>query len=87
MRAGDLHTIVVTSEQLGYIDMASRQSLKKDRKGAEKFGEDLDPDCSLAHRLRVGSDIEDIIAEIREDADARGEQDAEDREPWAARPA
>ena len=72
MKAGDRHTIEVTSEQLGYIAMCARQILRKDLKGATKFGDDLLPDSSLAHRLRVGRDVEDVLADARDDADDKG---------------
>lgn len=77
MKAGDRHTVEVTSEQLGYLDMCARQILKKDRKGARKFGAELDPDSSLAHRLRVGGDVEDLIAEARDIADEQGGEDGQ----------
>lgn len=75
MRAGDEHDLKVTSEQLGYLAMCARQILRKDRKGARKFGDDLDPDSSLAHRLRVGGDVEDLIKDARDDADEIGARD------------
>jgi len=77
MRPGDVHHVEVTSEQLGYLAMACRQALTKDRKGARKFGDDLDPDSSLAHRLRVGYDVEDIMVEALEAADEKGDRDEE----------
>lgn len=72
MKAGELHTIEVTTEQLGYLDMCVRQTLKKDRKGAKKFGADLCQTSSLAHRLRVGGDVEDIVLEARDVANGEG---------------
>lgn len=77
MRAGDEHTITVTSEQLGYLAMCARQILRKDRKGAAKFGADLRPDSSLAHRIRVGGCLEDILFDALDDADKKGDRDDE----------
>ena len=72
MRKGDRHTVELTSEELGYVAMCARQILKKDKKGALKFGDDLRPDCSLAHRLRVGANVEEILFDALDDADEKG---------------
>lgn len=69
MKAGEVHTLRFTTEQLGYLDMCARQILKKDRKGAIKFGV-VEPESSLAHRLRVGGDVEEIISDARVIANA-----------------
>jgi hypothetical protein len=74
MKAGDRHTIEVTSEQLGYLAMCARQILKKDRKGAVKFGDALRPDSSLAHRIRVGGDVEDVMLDALDAADEKGHE-------------
>ena len=74
MKAGDLHRVVLTSEQLGYVAMCARQILKKDLKGATKFGDDLRPDSSLAHRLRVGNDVEEVLDDALEAADELGDR-------------
>lgn len=67
--------ISVTSEELGYLAMCARQIFKKDRKGAKKFGDDLRPDCSLAHRLRVGANVEELMEDALDHADEKGERD------------
>ena len=68
MRPGETHTLTLTTEQLGYVDMCCRQALKKDRKGSQKFGDALDMESSLAHRLRVGGDVEDLVSLVRDGA-------------------
>ena len=77
MRPGDVHTLEITSEQLGYLAMCARQILKKDRKGAKKFGAALRMDSSLAHRIRVGGDLEDVMIDALDDADEKGHRDGE----------
>ena len=72
MKAGDFHTIEFTSEQLGYVHMCIKQILKKDQKGGERFGEDLDLDSSLAHRIRIGGDVAWVMEKAHDLADVKG---------------
>ena len=74
MKAGDIHTVELTTEQLGYVHMCTRQILKKDRKGSARFGDDLDLDSSLAHRVRIGGDVEELMEEAHDLADEKGYQ-------------
>ena len=48
-------SVVLTSEELGWVLFAARQTRKKDNKSAERFGAQLDPRSSIAARVRVGT--------------------------------
>lgn len=47
----------LTLEELGWLRLAASQQKKKDEKGAERFGDDLDPESPLAARAAMAPRI------------------------------
>lgn len=75
MKPGQWHELDLNTEQMGYVAMAVRQILRKDLKGAKRFGTDLDPDSSLAHRIRVGQDVAETFGEALDRAEEDSHED------------